>query len=309
MYVLTCKVEVGNYIFNYVNELNINSSWQTLTDTAIVKLPRNLSFRNKSLKDLIKVGDAISITLGYNAVQNIEFRGFVARIEPNIPFVLYCEDAMWQLKQTNITKSFKSVNLHDIINLFYNKKKQVDNIELGTFRINGVSPAKVLDVLKRDYGIVSYFRDGVFYSGLAYQSTRRTHRYHFQKNIIDSSLNYRTKDDVRIKLKAISLRPDNSKIEYETGDVGGELRTLHFYDIDAKTLQQLAKEKFDLLKYDGYDGSFKAFGLPYVVHGDVVDIQDNEFSERAGLYFVDSIAVEFGINGFRRIVKLGKKAG
>ena len=37
---LTSEILIGDYKFDYVTEVEINSSWNEFTDTAIIKLPK-----------------------------------------------------------------------------------------------------------------------------------------------------------------------------------------------------------------------------------------------------------------------------
>ncbi|QYS88020.1 hypothetical protein [Flavobacterium davisii] len=46
MFVLTCKVEIGNYVFHQVNEIEINKSVDEMSDTATIKLPTRFKVRD-----------------------------------------------------------------------------------------------------------------------------------------------------------------------------------------------------------------------------------------------------------------------
>ena len=47
-------------------------------------------------------------------------------------------------------------------------------------------------------------------------------------NVINSGLTFRTKDQVRLSVRAVSVLPDNSRIEVEVGDPDGDRRTYIF---------------------------------------------------------------------------------
>ena len=51
-------------------------------------------------------------------------------------------------------------------------------------------------------------------------------------------------------------------------------------------------------------GKFKTFGLPFVKHGDYVDIIDPVLPERNGRYVVKGVGYEGGINGLRQEIEL-----
>ncbi|UDQ54991.1 hypothetical protein LJF28_04815 [Chryseobacterium indologenes] len=69
MYILTAKVEIGNYIFNSINEVEITKTVEELMDTAIIKMPLRFKVRDnneqKYTEEVVKVGDQVKITLGY----------------------------------------------------------------------------------------------------------------------------------------------------------------------------------------------------------------------------------------------------
>lgn len=121
-------IRSAQFIFDFVNEIEIRSSWEIMTDTAHVVLPKKLYFKNKQGqsvtfegKNLISVnndvptiqrGDKIKIELGYlypsdngkgyTTEMNTEFEGFISKVRDDYPLELTCEDNMWLLKQTKI---------------------------------------------------------------------------------------------------------------------------------------------------------------------------------------------------------------
>lgn len=311
---LCCHIDIGDFAFGYVSELEVDSSWQNLTDTCTIKLPRKLQFEGKSIKDLLRVGDPVSVKLGYDEQLNDVFSGYVARIEPNIPLTIHCEDAMWLLKRNSVTVSLKDATLVQVLAAVLPDgvvTGEVAALKIGNFRASKVSAAKVLDFLKEEYGIQAYMQGGKLNCGFAYgfeTAPQAPKRFGLQENVSQSNLQYRLADDIRLKVKAVSLKPDNTKIEVELGDEDGEQRTLHYYNLPETELRKIAEADMQRLKYDGYKGSFTAFGAPMVSHGDVVELVDADFPERAGRYYTDRVRTTFGQGGYRQEIELGKKA-
>ncbi len=308
---LTCKIVIGDYEFDFVNEVEIESTWKRLTDTCTIKLPRRIKWKEQRLRDLIKRGDKVEVWLGWDYQDKLEFQGYVSEIGSKIPVEIKCEDGMWPLKQTNITKAWRSVSLKTMLReiLPSDVKLVTVEAELGPFRISKVSVAKVLEKLRELYGFYAFFRQGVLYVGFPYSLTKEERRiYQFEKNIISDSLVYRREDDVKLKVRAVSILPSGKVIPYEFGDPDGEERTLHFYNLSESQLEKSAKEELKRLIYTGYRGSFETFGQPECLHGDVAVISGGEYPERAGEYLVDKVVTKFGMNGFRREIELGKKA-
>lgn len=317
-YLVGTHITIGDLEMPFVMEGVIKSSWKNLTDTAVIKLPRKVkvlqNFTEKSISEVIKKGDKVTIKAGYDGELNTEFEGYVSEVVTGVPLTIKCEDEMWMLKQSsNIQASWRNATLKNVIDkIAPGIKTHVLDMELGAFRINEVNSAQVLQELKKMYGLKSYFKNKELYVGFAYPlDTYKKVKHHFQKNIVDrlETLKYRTKEDIKIQLRAISILPDNTKIEIKLGDEDGALRTLHYYNISEQELEQIANREIDDLKYDGFRGSFTGFHLPICHHGDITELQDDLFKERNGSYYIDGVTLRFGYNtGIKRDIELGKLA-
>lgn len=308
MYHLTANIEIGQYVFTYCHKVLIESSWQQLTDVCTIELPRQLQFEGKSLKELIQPNMPVLVQLGYDGYLNTEFEGVVSRISPDLPFVVHCQDNMKALKENNVVFASANISLAGLLSavLPANVVFEADNIQLGAFRVDNASAAKVLDVLKREYGIYSYFREGVLNVGLP-PLNQHSVEFGFQNNIVRNNLEYRLEDDVKFKVRCVSMKPDGTKIEVSEGDADGQQRTFHFYDMEEAALKDICQSRLENLKYEGYQGSFQTFGVPFIQHGDVAVMNDLDFPERAGAYRIDKVTTEFGVNGFKRDIQIGIK--
>lgn len=307
---LTCDIQIGKFQFDFVTEVEIQSTWKRLTDTATIQLPRKIVWKGENLRDVLKRGDEVNVSLGWDFDNRVEFQGYISEIGSRIPVEFKCEDEMWKLKQTNITKAWRSVSLKTMLGEILPIYEIVTvDAELGPFRISKVSAAKVLESLQSQYGFYSFFRGKTLYVGFPYTLTESTKVvYEFEKNIIADNLVYRRLDDIKIKVRAVSLMPDGSQEKIELGDDDGELRTLHFYNLSRAQLRESAQAQIERLKYPGYKGSFETFGVPFIQHGNVASIRGGEYPERAGDYLVDAVRTRFGQNGFKRDIELGKIA-
>jgi len=307
---LTCEITIGKFVFDFANEVTIQTSWKRLTDTATITLPRKLKWQDKFIKDEVKKGDEVEIKLGYDFNLVTEFSGFVTQVRNGVPVQIQCEDAMWKLKQTNVTKSWRSVRLPQMLKeiLPAGTKLNALDADLGPFRISKVSVAKVLEELRRQYGFCSFFRDGVLVVGFPYSQVTATRgAYVFEENIKDDRLEYRKNDDVKIKVRAVSMLPGGGSIEQEIGDADGELHSLHFYNLSTAQLKESAKQESARLRYEGFRGGFEAFGDPFIRHSDISDLSSSEYPERNGAYLVDETRVSWGLQGYQRELKLGPK--
>lgn len=312
---LTSEIVIGPYRFSAVNEVEVDSSWDNLTDTCTLTFPRQISWEGRSLAGgtdpLLKRKMPVTVKLGYDG-KNVEvFRGYVRDISAEIPVKVKCEDAMYLLKQGEFTKSYRSVDTKTLVGdmALSTPFEVVANATLGQFRISKSTPAKVLEYIREHYFVRSFFREGKLYVGLAFVAAlQRRRRIRFDRNVIEHSLEYREKDDVQLYLKAVIMKPDNTKDEVFEGDEGGEQRTFHYYNISKSEASRLLKQEAERLKYTGYRGSFTTFGSPEIRHGDLIELSDPNYPERDGTYLVKRVKITFGMNGYRQEVELESKA-
>jgi hypothetical protein len=315
----TSKTDGTEIVFDFVNSVEIESSYENLTETAKITIPRKLNFDGKpiavGLNSIFKRGDSVKIELGYFPDLRTVFNGYITKVSPKTPIVLECEDNMFILKQTIITKYSKTTVtlkqlLTDIIGTVVDFRTLLE-VNLGSFKISNASVAQVLDTLKSDYGFYSYFVDGVLNVGLASDaSDTQTIEFKFEESIIDdSSLEYQREEDMRLKVKAVSINSsDNSKTEVEVGDEDGALKTFHTQNATESALRKFAELKLAEWKYEGFSGSFKTFGEPYIRHGDACKLVSDKIPEKNGTYEVVSVKRSFNTeDGYKQDIEIGIK--
>jgi phage protein D len=305
-------IEVGDYVFRAVHAVTVKSSWKTLGDTCTIQLPNIKELLSKA--QAIKGGDRVIVKLGYNEDVHEEFRGYVSHVSSTWPYTIECLDDLYPLTRETVTKAWESTTLKDVLKYLVTDATltQVPDISLSGFRLNRVTKAAALQKLRDEYGLVAYFREGKLYCGLAYGETGLGEVvYHFEKNLpkAQTGIDFVRAADINLKVKAISMMPDNTTLTVEAGDADGELRTLHYYNKTAAELKVLAEDAVNLLKYDGLRGSIKTKGLPRAKHGQVAELISDVYPERTGNYFIDGVTTTFnGSTGFSRSVELGRLA-
>jgi hypothetical protein len=294
-----------NYLeFTFINEVEIEKSRRTLTNTAKITIARKLKiFKAGELVDIntiLKRGSAIEIQLGYDGNLRTMFSGFVTNVGAKIDVVIDCQDEMWSLKQNSFTKAWsKKVKVSEIINYVYNGPSQIVDLEIGGFVLKRESTAQALDKLRK-YGLQCYFDRGtliVDFAGVIHNQGKEV-IYDFYKNIVENDLEYKRKDDARIKVIGISKEHKGKKLEVIAGDNDGEVHTLHYTNMDKDQLQKIVNSEIDKLKYDGFKGNFTTFGLPYIEPGDTAVLLDQDYPEHNGSYLVESVKINFGVGGY-----------
>lgn len=315
---LSVVITFGDWKVYKVTSISIEKSWKFLASTAKITLPRRAfpdgdikNWQNADGTPILKVGTPVKIELGYDFEMQTEFVGFVSKINTETPVVIECEDAMWQLKQTSVKKSYPKVSLSQLLQEIIPSGisyKTSGEVQLGRFYIDSASVFQVLDRLS-DYGLFSYFRGSQLYVGFAYENTEfRRVKLNLRQQIASiQSLTYRNKDDIKVQVRAISMQPNGTKIEKTIGDEGGELHTLHLpIGLNESDLEKQANEKMKLFRFDGYEGEIVTFGKPFIEHGDITELTDDQYPEREGAYRIDTEKVDFGMAGYRRTLSIGK---
>ena len=311
---LSCSVVVSSYRLAGIISLELNSSWDSLTDTCKISLPSKIwhkgKFTDLAASELIKRGDIVRVQLGYNEAVEPEFSGFVAKVNVGSPLVIDCEDAAFLLKKGSITRSFRSVKLKELLEQISPLPLGVvADVSLGQFRISNATPAQILEELQKTYGLVSFVQNDELYSGVPYPKIGKIHKFIYGNNIIEekSELYYRRANEIKLKIRAISIMPDNSKHEIEIGDPEGEIRILNFYNIPKIDLEKLAEQEAEKLRFDGFQGRLETFGYPSVRHGDIAFIKDPR-SGFFGNYLIKGVTKVFGATGFRQTIQIDRES-
>lgn len=324
---LLSEVTIGKIRTRAITQGEIISSWKELTDTCTITLPRNLQFQFKRLDEIVRVGDPVTVKLSVNDNENTEFSGYVREVDASIPVRIYCEDEMWKLKRVPVkSKSWAQAEIGDVlahvipaeytVKLFGGKSTSVT---IGKYQVNNMSAAQVLANL-REYGVFSYFRDGILYVGFAYDYEFDTHILHFQRNLKKNDLKFRMAGDYKIQVKAIANLPTGQKTIVMYPDAtdglstdGSELRTLNFGELSPdlitrqKLLRQYAEAEIKRFNVDGYRGTVTTFGVHHIKHGDRMVLRDARYPERESTNLCDRVVTRWSEVLFDRACEVGPR--
>lgn len=304
--------DASELIINKVSSIEVESSFKLLTDKAIITLPRNVKFFDKNkVKDVFRRGRPVKIEFGYNGEYILEFEGYVTQASANIPIEIHCEDEMWKLKQLPVNVSYKSVSLQKLLNDIASEYDvdALEGVTLGGVRFSKTNVAEVLDKLKKDpYKLYSYMKGKQLVCGKYYadDTDLETVNFHLERNAVSNDLNYRSAEDIILRLRGVSVLSNGSKIEAVIGDEGGDNYQLTYYNIKLKAeLERLMQKDYDLKKRGGFDGSFVSFGIPSVRHGMKVNLDSSLYKDRSGIYYVEAVKKRFENASIRQTITLG----
>ena len=317
MFRLCAKIEIKGdraWSFDFVNAVEITRDTEKLTTEAKITMPKKVKW-DKADKIPVKRGDSVKISLGYDDNLQTAFVGYVRDVGFKTPIVITCEDEMFKLKQMPTKKkAYRSVSLETLLKdqgIGY-RLNIMGEQALGAYRVTADTVAALLGKLS-EQGIRSFFRyeddTPVLYCGVLFErDTRPAQVFKTGLNIIsDQSLQQQKAENMRLRVKAVSLMPDNKKIKVEVGDADGEHRTLHTYNKTESDVTAWAEQEIKRLKRDGLTGSFTTFGHTLVDCLDAIGIVID--GVKSGVYQVKKNVVKYGDSGYRQEITLGLRVG
>lgn len=315
MYRLSSKIEITGakkWLLDKVTEVEITLDTEQLTDVCKIALPKKIRWDGES-EIPVRRGDSVKVWLGYDDDLQLAFVGYVRDIGFKTPVVITCEDEMFKLKQLKTEKkSYKDVDIETLLKdqgITY-KINVFGEQNLGQYWVTADTIAALLGHL-RENGIRSFFRQEngapVLYCGVLFERQESpTQVFSTGINIIsDQSLEQQKAENIRLRVKAISLLPNNKKIKIDVGDADGEYRTLHAYNKTESELRAWAEQEIKRLKRDGLKGSLTTFGYRLVDKLTAVGIKID--GERKGVYQVKKNVIKYGTGGFRQEITLGAR--
>ena len=300
-----CSWDIG-----FVSAVEIVRDTEKLTAEAKITLPKKMKW-NGSANIPVNRGDSVRIYLGYNAKLQLAFVGYVRDVGFKTPVVITCEDDMFKLKQMPAQKkAYRSVTIETLLKdqgITY-RLNVMGEQSLGAYRVTADTVAALLGKLS-EQGIRSFVRhengEPVLYCGVLFdRDSTPAQVFRSGFNIIsDDSLQQQKAENMRLRVKAVSLMPNNKKIKVEVGDADGEHRTLHTYNKTERELKAWAEQEVKRLKRDGLTGSFTTFGVSLVDPLDAIGIIID--GTKMGVYQVKKNVIKYGDSGFRQEITLG----
>lgn len=313
MFKLCAKIEIeGNrfWTLDFVTAVEIIRDTEKLTAEAKITLPKKLKWDGAS-EIPVHRGDTVRIYLGYDGNLQLAFIGYVRDVGFKTPVVITCEDDMFKLKQMPAQKkAYRSVTIETLLKdqgITY-RLNVMGEQSLGAYRVTADTVAALLGKLS-EQGIRSFFRyengEAVLYCGVLFErDSTPAQVFRTGVNIIsDQSLQQQQAENMRLRVKAVSLLPNNKKIKVEVGDADGEHRTLHTYNKTESELKAWAQQEVKRLKRDGLTGSFTTFGASLVDCLDSIGIIID--GKKMGVYQVKKNVIKYGDSGFRQEITLG----
>lgn len=307
-------IQIGNYKLGLLESVEIHKSVDVLADTAVIVVPGVVYNQSLDIEDKVKVGDPVTIQLGYDDKLETEFSGYLQRIDTDDSSLTFnCEDGMFLMRKPVKDKEFKNATVKQIVQYCLSEigLSQLDctyDITYQKFVIKNANAFDVLNKLQDDTKANIYMVDETLHIHPAYIEKSGDVYYDFARNLESSDLKYRNKDDRKFEVTVEGIGLDGKKKTVIVGTTGGEKRSIKVYNVmDDAALKQRGMEEMKYLSYDGYEGSVTGWLIPYVEPTYSAHIHDKEYEYKTGSYYVVSVTTTFSESGGVRKVELGRK--
>ena len=314
MYLLNWDIAIGGYKVKTLTEVKISTSVLNLSDTATITMPGQYLNTWRKIEDKVHVGDAVTIKLGYDNDLETEFIGYLKRISrDNNSLVLECEDALWLTNKMVADMEYKSISLKELLTGILAQVDPEMTVECDydfTYEKMVVFKSTALDVLKKvheDTKANIWFEGKTLHVHPVYQQAKgdKPVIYDTEVNVQSNELKWKDQTDRKILIEVAYTNAKGEISKQQFGVGGGEKVTRFVKANNEGDLRKAAENEYNLWNYNGYEGSLTGWLVPVVRAGGSVRLRDKERPE--GVYYVTGVEIEFGRNGAKRKVTLGRK--
>ena len=312
-------ITVGNYRLRMVDAVKVRHSVEQLSDTATVTLPamvegKALQVEGK-LRDYPSENVPVVIRLGYDGRLETEFEGFLKTVATDGGnLTLECEDAIYLFDKKVDDVELKGITLKALLEKVVRQIDPSYKVETefeftwDKFVFYHATARDVLKKVQDETKANIYFKGKTLYVRPQYaQASDKTVVFDFSRNIESSSLKYRKAADKKVEVTVKLTNAEGKSFEESAGAPGGKSIKKVVSGVDPSQLKTLAKNEHNLWCYDGYEGSFTGWLVPYVEPGDAVRIIDSDYPTKGGLYYVTGTEISFSKEGGKRTVSLGRR--
>jgi hypothetical protein len=294
-----------------VSEIHTEKSWKEFAGIAEVVFPRNVKdFIRIETDSLFELGDPVIIRFGYGPGEiPVEFEGYISDVADGIPYRLKCEDEMFNLKRGSVSVSKREITLKQLLETIApGHKIECPDIPLGTVRYANVAPIAILESLKKELGIYSYFIGKVLHAVDGNSQEGEIIKVLLERNAVSEDLNRKSKADEKVLVKFKSLQRNGQYITHEEGDRNGTVQIRNWPYLTKAEIEARTKRIIELQKKKGFDGTITLFGIPRAYPGVKVELKSLFYEHMEGIFHVDKIVKDFSKEGIRQQLTIGNNA-
>lgn len=312
---MSWEIYIGKYRLGLLDSVKIHRSVDLLADTAEIKLPATVLNKALDIERYIGRGDTVRIRLGYDGMLQEEFSGYLQAVSVSGGNItLNCEDGLYLFRKPAGDKELKDISLKSLMEHIIRETGVAVSLQCNyDFRYEKfvISRATGYDILKKvqeETKANVYMKGSVLHIHPAYEEVFGKVRYDFSQNIEKDNLVYKRADERKFEVEVEGLTKGGESIKVRVGTTGGDKRSVKIYGVtDAALLKKRGEEELKYLVYDGYEGDFTTWLLPFCDAGYSAEIRDKEYAHKNGIYYVTAVTTEFGEGGGIRKIQVGRK--
>lgn len=318
-YNLDWHITIGTYRLGMLDSVEIHKSVDLLAATCNIKLPGSvynaaLKIEDEDGKPRIKRGDVVQVRFGYDKALRTEFKGFLKTISTDDgSIVLECEDDLFKMRIAVADREFVNTSVKAIAQYLIDETQtrltvnSTLTIDYDKFVIHNATAYDVLKKLKDETKGNIYLANGELHIHPPYIEQAGEVKYSFQRNIEKSDLKYRRAEDKPLEIVVENVGANGQKKVVQFGNTGGDKITISGNGLSEQSMNVLARNEFERLHFDGYEGSITGWLIPYCEPSYSAWIEDNDYEYKNGVYYVVSVNTSISKEGGVRKVTLGRR--
>lgn len=310
------KTDGKAYRLGTVAEIEIDASVDNLVDTAVIVLPESVMNQVLEIETQIKRGSQVFISLGYDGFLENEFEGYVQDITTNDSSLkILCEDALFLFRKGVKDEELKPTSVKKIA------QRLVDQID-PTFTVNcdyDINYEKFTIHQATGFGVLKKLQEETK-GNIYFDTTNKTLHIHppytekagdvvysMHHNIETSALEYKRAQDKKVEVTVESTDLAGKVTSVTVGTTGGEKLTLKVGSMPTADMKRVAEAALTKNSFDGYDGTFDGWLIPFVKPTYSAVIKDADYEYKTGRYYVVSVKTTFSESGGKRTITPGIK--
>lgn len=304
------------YRLAILDSCEVFSSVDNLADTATIVLPEAIMNEVLNFENKIARGTSVLIQFGYNQELQTEFSGFIRDITVNDSSLkILCEDSLFLFRKSVPNAELKPTTLKAIAQYIIDnvdpsfKLDCTYDISYEKFTINQANGYDVLRKLQEETKANIYFDNEAKVLNIhpPYIEKGGTVFYSMQKNIENSSLEFKNRLDTKVEITVESTDVKGNVKKTTSGTTGGEQITLKVGSVDDKSLQAIADAELLKRSAPRYEGTFDTWLVPMVKPTYSARIKDEDYPDKTAYYYVETVVTSISSTGGVRTITPGIK--
>lgn len=308
------ELTVGKYKANGIKRATVEMTRKNPADICEVEFPNH---RELTL-DVLKEDDPVDLSFGFAEFEVARvFLGTVKEINPNLPLKIKCESIAGAARKNAYKETYENATWKTIAEDALSRGGMTPQMSPDApptkppkkFRVNGHTPAQVLNTIAEETGWVWYAIPGTEdgYFGPPGEeppnAPARVYKFTVGKNVYADDCDIEYVKERKIKKVVVTLTDSEGKVAPVTGEFkapdykeGAAEEKLKFavYGPSQDAANARAEEEYIGLSTPGFKGSFVAVGNPYVHQGSLIALAVPKYDDKVRRVTVENVRHKFG---------------